>query len=76
MLGLTDKNLRTINDLRNLAVDAGHSIVYGARLFPGGVPGPLRFRSGHPSFVICQVFYPLQCIFPIGVSDQLLRKNF
>jgi hypothetical protein len=76
MSGLIDKNLRTINDLRNLVVDAGHSIVYSTRLFPGGVPGPLRFRSGHPSFVICQVFYPVQSIFPKGVSDQLLRKIF
>jgi hypothetical protein len=41
LLSLTENNLRTINDLCNWIIDAGHSRVYNRLLFPG---------SSHPIF--------------------------
>ena len=39
--GLTENNLHTIDDLRDLVID--------------GMRDPQNFRSGHPSFLLCQL---------------------
>lgn len=60
--GLSENNLRTINDLGDLVVYAVHFIVYNKYLFADS-PHPLidnmsgsqDFRSGHPSFLLGQV---------------------
>ena len=53
--GLTENNLRTIDDLRDLVIDAGHSIVYCKHPLIDGMHGFQNFRCGHPSFLLCQL---------------------
>jgi hypothetical protein len=81
--GLTKNNLRTINDLGDLVVYAGHSIVYNKYLFADSLH-PLiddmrssqDFHSGHPSFLLGQFIQPLQCICQISSPDELFSIFF
>jgi hypothetical protein len=77
ILLVTDqRRLRTINDHRdfvvdglNLAINTGHSIVDSMR-------GPQDLRSCHPNLLICQRIQPLQRIFYVSLSNQLLQVFF
>ena len=64
---LIERDLRTINDLRDL-------IVYGTHPLIDSMCGPKDFRSGHPSFLLRQLVQPLQRIFHITPSDKSLPE--
>ena len=88
---LTDqKRLRTINDHRDLVVDglyivinaghpvvdAGHLIVDIEYLILDSMRGFQNLCSYHPDLFICQFVQPLQRIFNISLSNQLLQVFF
>jgi len=70
------RRLRTINDHRNFVVDGlnlvintGHSIIDSMR-------GPQDLRSYHPDLFVCELVQPLQRIFNVSLSNQLLQVFF
>ena len=71
---LIESDLRTVNDLRDLIADAGHSIVDGTHPLIDSMCGPKDFRSGHPSFLLRRLVQPLQRIFHIAPSDKPLPE--
>ena len=72
-----------MNELGDPVVYANHSIVYKKYLFTDS-PHPLiddtrgsqDFHGGHPSFLLGQFIQPLQRIFQISSSDELLPIFF
>jgi hypothetical protein len=46
--GSSEDNVHTTNDLGDLVVDVGHSIIYSMRR-------PQIFRNDHPSFLLYQL---------------------
>jgi len=91
ILLLTDHNrLRTINDHHDLVVDglyiiinashpvvdAGHLIVDIEYLILDSMRGFQNLCSYHPDLFICQFVQPLQRIFNLSLSNQLLQVFF
>jgi hypothetical protein len=81
---LTDqKRLRTIYDHRDLVVDglyivinAGHPVVDAGHLIVDSMRGLQNLCSYHPDLFICELVQPLQRIFNLSLSNQLLQVFF
>ena len=52
---LTETDLRTINDLGDLAIYSKHLLPDTLHPLIDGMRSPQDFRSGHPSFLLCQL---------------------
>jgi hypothetical protein len=84
ILLLTDyKRLRTINDDRDVVVNAGHLIVNVEYLIPDtayfiidSMRGFQNLCSYHPDLFICQFVQSRQRIFYLSLSNQLLQVFF
>jgi hypothetical protein len=84
ILLLTDHNrLRTINDHHDLVVDglyivinAGHPVVDAGHLIVDSMRGLQNLCSYHPDLFICELVQPLQRIFNLSLSNQLLQVLF
>ena len=78
-LYLIDSSSRLLHDFHRVpggAVGVGDPVIYDMQILSDDMRGPQDFRRGHPTFLICQLIKPLQRMFQIIPSNQLLHIFF